>query len=76
MELQRFNLGGGCAIGLLSGESTDRSELKEMGRARGAHVAQLVKPTSAQVMTLWSVGSSPVSCSVQKAQSPGACFRF
>ena len=43
----------------------------DLFEARGAWVAQSVtRPTSAQVMISWFVGSSPVSGSVLMAQSP------
>ena len=49
-----------------------------MFRSRDAWVAQWVKrPTSAQGMILWFVGSSPASSSVLTDSSePGACLGF
>ena len=45
---------------------------QNINRLKGAWVAQSVKrPTSAQVMTYWSVGSSPTWGSVLTAQRPG-----
>ena len=47
-----------------------REFLLENNNSRGTWVAQSVKrPTSAQVMISWSVGSSPASGSVLTAQS-------
>ena len=47
----------------------------EMEADRGRWVAQSVKrPTSAQVMILLLVGSSPTSGSCADSSDPGACF--
>ena len=47
-------------------------------KIRGAWVAQLVeRPTSAQVMVLQFMSSSPTSgCVLTNSSEPGACFRF
>ena len=59
-----------CFLETLKGLLPLGGLIKKVLCLRGAWVAQSVKrPTSAQVMISWSVGSSPVSGSVLTAQS-------
>ena len=62
-----------CAVLVKHGESSlgfGVSSVLQKGMSRGSRAAQLVKrPTSAQVMISWSVGSSPASGSVLTART-------